>query len=81
MHEVRNMFGAYPREGARNGFAGISCTAVTRTLMKDVADLPLIAPNWSGGFASELFHTGSSQEGFIDPVGNNVVYKKQYETS
>ena len=81
MHEVRNMFGAYPREGARNGIAGISCTAVTRTLMKDEADLPLMAPNWSGGFASELFHTGSSQEGFIDPVGNNVVYKKQYETS
>ena len=65
MHEVRNMFGAYPREGARNGIAGISCTAVTRTLMKDVADLPLMAPNWSGGFASELFHTGSSQEGLL----------------
>ena len=65
MHEVRNMFGADPREGARNGFARIRRTAVTRTLMKDVADLPLIAPNWSGGFASELFHTGSSQEGLL----------------
>ena len=65
MHEVRNMFGAYPREGARNGIAGIGCTAVTRTLMKDEVDLPLMPPIWSGGFANELFHTGSSQEGLL----------------
>ena len=65
MHEVRNMFGAYPREGARGDIAGIGCTAVTRTLMKDEADLPLMAPIRSGGFANELFHTGSSQEGLL----------------
>ena len=70
------MFGAYPREGARNGIAGISCTAITRTLMKDEVDLPLMAPIWSGGFANELFHTGSFTRRFIGPDGNNVVYKK-----
>ena len=65
MHEVRNMFSADPRENAQGDVSGFDRTAVTRTLMKDVADLPLIAPNWSGGFASELFHTGSSQEGLL----------------
>ena len=65
MHEVRNMFGAYPREGARGGVSGLGCTAVTRTLMKIVADLPLMAPIRSVGFANELFHTDSPQEGLL----------------
>ena len=70
------MFGAYPREGARNGIAGISCTAVTRTLMKTEADLPLIAPNWSGGSVNELIHAVFPTRRFIGPGGNNVVYNE-----
>ena len=65
MHEVRNMFGAYPRENAQGDVSGLGCTAVTRTLMKVEADLPLMAPIRSGGFANELFHTDSPQEGLL----------------
>ena len=59
------MFGADPREMARGDDSGFDRTAITRTLMKTEGDLPLMAPIWSGGFANELFHTGSSQEGLL----------------
>ena len=75
------MFGADPREMARGEIAGFDRTAVTRTLMKTEADLPLIAPNWSGGSVNELFYAVFPTRRFIGPGGNNVVYSKQYETS
>ena len=70
------MFGAYPRENAQGDVSGLGCTAVTRTLMKTEGDLPLIAPNWSGGSVNELFHADFPTRRFIGPGGNNVVYNE-----
>jgi hypothetical protein len=76
VHEVRNMFGAYPRENARSDVSGLGRTAVTRTLMKTEGDLPLMAPKWSGGFVNELLHADFPTRRFIGPGGNNVVYNE-----
>ena len=76
MHEVRNMFGADPREMARGDDSGFDRTAVTRTLMKTEGDLPLMAPKWSGGFVNELLHADFPTRRFIGPGGNNVVYNE-----
>ena len=70
------MFSADPWENAQGDVSGLDCTAVTRTLMKTEVDLPLNAPNWSGGFVNELFHADFPTRRFIGPGGNNVVYNE-----
>ena len=70
------MFSADPREMARGDVSGFDHTAVTRTLMKTEGDLPLIAPNWSGGSVNELLHAVFPTRRFIGPGGNNVVYNE-----